>query len=282
MRTRIVAALFAVWLGSPSWGQNLPPYSELLSIERREHYSQIVCAATIEKAYLASAAKRIDRQEYSEWVAEARIDRIFKGTLDSQNITFKYYGPKMGTGDYFGPGYTNFQSGRRYLAFLTREKSNLRVTFPFYHLEIELASQAPVGQSDNSSNLALARELLFAIESSPQTIGRTATQYFTWVEELRGAESVGSVRRFLTSEDRLIRYQTAWWISFRQQSPDVICELIRTAQDGSTEEWARRGARDRLGIMGTYVTHCDGDTPLVPTTDSKLPDILERQPEPTS
>jgi hypothetical protein len=32
---------------------------------------------------------------------------------------------------------------------------------------------------------------------------------------------------------------------------------------------------------GTYVTHSDrGDTPLIPTTESKLPSVLEAQPNP--
>jgi hypothetical protein len=104
----------------------------------------------------------------------------------------------------------------------------------------------PLDESKPAPALALARELVFAIESAPQTIGRTATHYFSWVEELIGKKRVPFVAPFLDSIDPLVRYQAAWWLSFRQVDATVMNELKYAEKDESIEEWARSGARGTL------------------------------------
>ncbi|SRR5437016_10302255 len=240
----------------PAHAEDIPPNKYLPSIQERERYSDIVCSATIVKTNATSSVKQFEGQGRREWIAEARVDRIFKGFLGSQVIAFKYYGPDLRTGNYFGPPYADFRSGIRYVLFLRGQNSNLTVTIPFYQIEIEIApQQPPLDEPKPAPDLALARELVFAIESAPQTIGRGATHYFSWVEELIGKKGVPLVKPFLNSSDPLIRYQAAWWLSFRHVDAMVMNELKHAERDESIEEWARSGARDRLGDMaeGKYV-----------------------------
>jgi hypothetical protein len=240
----------------PAHAQDISPDKYVPSIKERERYSDVVCSATIVNTYATSSVKQIEDEERSEWIAQARVDRIFKGLLGSQVIAFKYYGLGPRTGNYFGPPYADFRSGIRYVLFLRGQDPNLSVTVPFYQMEIEVAPQRPpLDESKPGPDLALARELVFAIESAPQTIGRASTHYFSWVEELIGKKSVPLIRPFLNSSDPLVRYQAAWWLSFRQVDAAVINELKHAEQDESVEEWARSGARDRLRDMaeGKYV-----------------------------
>ena len=263
---------------------DIRPNTYLPSIQDRERYSDIVCSATILKTHATGNVEQFAGEERSEWVAEARVDSVFKGFLGSQFIVFKYYGlGPAPTSQYFGVPYAAFRSGGRYGLFLRGQGSDLAVTIPFYRMEIEIASR-PLDKSGDASNLRLARELLFAIDYAPQTLGRAATQYFTWVEELCGNASLPLIKRFLTSNDQLIRYQAAWWLSFRQLDALVVNELEQIAQADGVEEWARCGASNRLAAIGggVYVTHCDGGggSPLIPTSQSELPSVLEAQPKP--
>jgi hypothetical protein len=186
--------------------------------------------------------KKIEGQARSERIAEAHVDHIFKEFLGSQGIAFKYYGRGVRTDEYFGPPHADFRSGIRYVLFLRGQDSNLTATIPFHRTEIEVAPRrSPLDKSKPAPDLALARELVFAIESAPQTIGRAATHYFSWAEELIGKNSVPLVKPFLNSSDPLVRYQAAWWLSFRHVDASVISELKHAEQDNSVEEWARSG-----------------------------------------
>jgi hypothetical protein len=89
----------------PAHAEDIPPNKYLPSIQERERYSDIVCTATIVNTHATSSMKQLAGEERSEWIAEARVDRVFKGLLGSQVIAFKYYGPGPRTFDYFGPPY---------------------------------------------------------------------------------------------------------------------------------------------------------------------------------
>ena len=219
-------------------------------IKERERYSDIVCAATIVKTYATGNVVQLEGEGRSEWIAEARADRVFKGVLPSQIIDFKYYGWGPHRPGGISPLIADFRSGSRYVLFLRTQDSGLKVEGPFYQMEIEVAPrQVPLDESKVAPELALARELLFAVESAPRTIGRLADQYFSEVEELVGKKSVLLVRPVLNSSDPLVRFQAAWWLSFRKVDATVMNELKRAEQDESLEEWARSGARDRLRDM---------------------------------
>jgi hypothetical protein len=246
--------VLVVCLLFPARAEEVSPTKYLPSIRGREHYSNIVCAATIVKTYSTGIVIQLEGEERSRltastWIALARVDRIFKGVLGSQVIHFKYYGLGPRTNDYFGPVVADFRSGSRYILFLRGQGSALIVTVPFYQTEIEVASQPPQF-AESKPDLALARELIFGIESEPKTIGRlAASHYFSWVEELIGRQSVPLVEPFLSSGDRLLRYDAAWWLSFREVNTKVTNELKNAMQDESVDESERSAARDRLRDM---------------------------------
>jgi hypothetical protein len=240
--------VLVVCLLFPARAEEVSPTKYLPSIREREHYSNIVCAATIVKTYSTGNVMQLEGEERSEWIAQARVDRVFKGVLGSQVVHFKYYGLGPRTSNYFGAPVADFHSGIRYVLFLRGQGSALIVTVPFYQTEIEVASQPPPF-AESKPDLALARELVFGIESEPKTIGRMASHYFSWVEELIGKQSVPLVEPFLSSGDRLLRYDAAWWLSFREVNTKVTNELKNAMQDESLGASERSAARDRLRDM---------------------------------
>jgi hypothetical protein len=231
----------------------LAPNKFLPEIKERERYSEIICSATIVKTSSAGNPVRLQGQEVSQWTTVARVDHVFKGTLNPRTIEFKYYGyippPEL------HPPTADFRPGIRYILFLRRHDSDLEVAVPIYQMEIELAPTNKADYSIGPPELALANELVSAIQSAPSTIGRLADTYFSWAEELIGKQTIPRVQPFLNSIDPLVRYQAAWWLSFRKVDAAVVDELKKTSQDQTVEEWARSGAIDRLRDMaeGRYV-----------------------------
>ena len=262
MRVRYMAAqtalavvgLLALFLAR---SQELPPNTFLPKITERERYSEIICSATIVKTSPAGNPVKLQGKERSQRIAVASVDHVFKGTLDPKIIEFKYYGYILppGTAETLTLPMADFHSGIRYVIFLKRRDSDLEVAIPAYQMEIQIASSSLNRQPSAVPDVALANELVFAIESAPTTIGRSATRYFDWTEELIGKQSIPRVEPFLSSGDPLVRYQAAWWLSFRKMDAAVIDELKKTAQDENVEKWARYGARERLRDIaeGRYV-----------------------------
>jgi hypothetical protein len=200
----------------------------------------------------------VDGEERSQWIATATIDRVFKGTLGPNFVEFKYYGyiPPPGVFDILTPVMADFRAGNRYVIFLNRHGLDLEVSSPVYQMEIELAPRRPtLDESNFNPPQALAKELVSAVQSEPDTIGRAASHYYSWTEELIGKQAIPLVEPFLNSSDPIIRYQAAWWLSFRQVNNVVINELTNAMQDECIEEWARSGARERLIDMaaGRYL-----------------------------
>jgi hypothetical protein len=248
VRTGLVVGVLVVSILLPAHAEERPPSKYLPTVQERERFSDIVCSATILKTQITSRGVRVDGEIRSQSIAVARVDRVFKGGLSSDIIKFEYYGlGPPSTSEYFGPPFANFRPGIRYVLFLRGHGPDLKVAIPFYQMEIQLAPQPPkLVESNAAPDLALARELLFAIPSAPDTIGRSATHYFSWAEELIGKQSIPLVEAFLNSSDSLVRYQAAWWLSFRKVNAAVINALNNTMRDKTIEEWARSGARDRL------------------------------------
>jgi hypothetical protein len=237
----------------PARAQELAPNKFLPQFKERGRYSEIICSATIVKTSPAGSPIRLQGREVSQRTAVARVGHVFKGTLKPKIIEFKYYGyiptPEL------SPPMADFRAGIRYILFLKRHDSDLEVPVPAYQMEIELASTSKADYSMGTPELALATELVSAIQSAPDTIGRIADKYFSWAEELIGKQTIPLVEPFLNSSAPLVRFQAAWWLSFRKVDATVVDELKKTAQDENVEEWARSGARDRLRDIaeGRYV-----------------------------
>jgi hypothetical protein len=238
--------------------QELPPNKFLPKITDRELYSEIICSATIVKTSIAGSPVLLEGKERSQRIAVARVDRVLKGALNQKVIEFRYYGwlPPAGAWEDLTPPIAFFRPGVRCVLFLNRRGPNLEVAIPVYAMEIEVSPQPPIqGESNASSDVTLANELVFAIQAAPQTIGRSADHYFSWVEELIGRRSIPLVEPFLNASDRLVRFQAAWWLSFRKLDAAVMQELRKTSEDQNVEEWARSGARGRLRDIadGRYI-----------------------------
>src|SRR5262249_42899881 len=131
----------------------------------------------------------VDGEERSQWIATATIDRVFKGTVDPNFVEFKYYGyiPPPGVFDIVTPAMADFRPGTRYVIFLNRHGLHLEVSVPAYRIEIQLAPRRPtLDESNSDSYQGLAKELVSAVQFAPDTIGRSATHYYDWTEELIG------------------------------------------------------------------------------------------------
>lgn len=244
----VIVGLFGLLALRPVLSQELPPNE----IAERVQYSEIICSATIVNIFPTRNVVKLQGEERRQWIAVATIDHMFKGTLDPKIVEFKYYGniPPPGISDISTPLMANFRPGIRYLLFLKRRNQDMEVAIAPYQMEIQLAPQQPTFDASNSApDLVLAKELVFAIQSAPDTLGRSATHYSDWTEELIGKQTISLVEPFLSSSDPLVRYQAAWWLSFREVNTLVINELNNAMQDETIEEWARSGATDRLRDM---------------------------------
>ena len=238
----------------PALSQGLEFKSFPHDIAERVRHSDIVCSGTVVKISQTGKPINVDGEERSQWIATAAIDRIFKGTLGPNFVEFKYYGfiPPPGVIDIVTPLMADFRPGNRYLIFLNRHGLDMEVSIAPYRIEIRLATnRLMLDESNVDPSQVLAKELVAAVQSAPDTIGRLATHYFSWAEELIGKQAIRLVEPFLNSSDPLIRYEAAWWLSFRQVNSAVINELTNAMRDESIGEWARSGARERMIDMAT-------------------------------
>jgi hypothetical protein len=114
------------------------------------------------------------------------------GAVSSQIIHFNYHRLVPRSADYFGPPNAHFESGVRYAIFLKGRESDLHTAIPLYQMEVQLSRRSLLlSLSPHRSPLsAFAQELLLAVQSAPATVGRSATHYFSWAEELFGNETL--------------------------------------------------------------------------------------------
>jgi hypothetical protein len=239
-----------------------PVYAEavrlayLPSMQNRVEASEIVCYATILSTTSTSNTVKVGDELAAQWTALASVDQVFKGALSSHVIHFDYYRLVPRTADHFGPPTAYFETGVRYAIFLKGRDSDLHSAIPLYQMEVQLSPESPSQAQRHRSPLsALAQELLLAVQSAPTTIARSADHYFSWAEELLGNKVVPLVEPFLKESDPLVRYQAAWWLSFRTPNDTVVAILLTTASDQTIEAWARSGAEQRVRDMGVTDGH---------------------------
>ena len=243
-----------LFTAAPVCAGESPAY--LPSIQKRIEASEIVCSATILSTNSTSTTVEVGDEMAAQWTALASVDQVFKGAVSSQTIHFNYYRLVPRSADYFGPPDAHFESGVRYVIFLKGRESDLHTAIPLYQMEVQLSPQPPSQPQPYRSPLsALAQELLLAVQSAPATVGRSATHYFSWAEELFGNKTVPLVQPFLNEADPLVRYQAAWWLSFRNPNDTVVAILVTTANDKTIETWARSGAEQRVRDMGVTDRH---------------------------
>ncbi len=224
------------------------PFAYEPSLTKRVNYSDVVCSATITKTEKTGITRTIGGKMRNEIIAEASIGQVFKGAFPARSIRVRYfdYGI-LPTADFMTPPLARLEVHSRYILFLKSVEGSLEVAVPVWQMEIRLAPR-PISEAEavSRSLSGLAEELFYSIKTSPESIGRSATHYFSWAEEVTGCDAIPDVSRYLTSDDALVRYQAAWWLSFRDLTAPVMHVLTETSENPSIEQWARSGARDRL------------------------------------
>ena len=195
-----IAGLFAI----PALPQGLQPEYFPQTIPERVLYSEIVCSGTVVKISQAGNPINVAGEERSQWIATAAIDRVFKGTLGPNFVEFKYYGyiPPPGVVDIVTRLMADFRAGNRYLIFLNRHGPDLEVSIAPYQMEIRLAPRGLMpDESKVDLSQVLPKELVTAVQYEPETIGRSATRYYSWTEELIGKQAIPLVEPFLSSSN---------------------------------------------------------------------------------
>ncbi len=244
--------LVPLWAAPQQLGTE-PPFDYEPSVAKRVSYSQVVCAATISNIRQTGNTVRIGGFHRNEFIADALVDSVYKGEIPSA-VTFRFYD--------FGEQYLNcidcltppgafYRVDHRYIVFLKKQDGRWTVAVPVYQMEIEIDRFAVhVSAADKVHTMADAgSELLNAVEKNPKTIGRMATRYFDWAQQLAGKDVIQLVEAFLDSPDAIVRYQAAWWLSFRKQTRKIVDVLVSTANDTAIEKWARDGALQRLSSL---------------------------------
>jgi hypothetical protein len=192
--------------------------------------SDLVVSGFVEST-LPSEMRTINEIEIDANSAYFRVDRIFQGEPDD-NFQFTWFTLHMNgekSTAYAGPPLASFQSGKRYLIFLKKDKSSWVVAIPMYGLEAELAPELPPSSVSDFSRLlpeqryeAIAEELERAalhIPAPPPGVTGEAAAYFPEVFDLIGACAEPFYRKFLSSPSPELRADALNWL-----------HLIRTHQ----------------------------------------------------
>jgi hypothetical protein len=225
-----------------------PPFAYEPSLAKRISYSEVVCSGTIVKTEKTGKKEMIGGADRDEFIAEADVGQVFKGNLSSHAVRFRYFNfGAYPTPEFITPPIASFDVGSRYIIFLRSRETNLEVAVPVWQMEIPLGPKLSSEAASVPPSLAgIAEELFDSIKSQPKTLGRTATHYFSWAKEVVGKNAVPAVEYFLVSDDDLVRYQAAWWLSFREITSPVINILLDTSNNSSVETWARSESERRL------------------------------------
>jgi hypothetical protein len=157
-------------------------------------------------------------------IARFRVDRVFQGEPkdDFQFTWFSLHMDGKESTAYVGPPLASFQSGKRYLIFLKKDKSSWVVAIPMYELESELAPELQTSSVSDFSKLlperryeAIAEELERAallVPAPPPGVTGEAAVYFPEVFDLIGACAEPFYRKFLSSPSPELRADALDWL----------------------------------------------------------------------
>ena len=198
----------------------------------------------------------IGGSERDEFIADAEAGQVFKGTLGARSIRFRYFNfGRYPIPDHFGPPTALFEAGSRYILFLRHNGENLKSLFlsgrwklpwrqnrdqmlhwfPLYRLELLTSSSILFGRNHRQSEGARATTSVGPKRSSVRV------RFLLWSP-------------FLDSDDELVRFQAAWWMSFRRLNDSVLKVLVDTKNNPRISEAtfrsrgsAKRHTRRQLG-----------------------------------
>jgi hypothetical protein len=185
--------------------------------------SDLVVSGFVEST-LPSEMRTINGIKIDPNITHFRVDRVFQGK-PNDNFQFTWFSLHMdGTEStaYAGPPLASFQSGKRYLIFLKKEKTSWVVAIPMYELEAELAPELPPSSVSDFSKLlpeqryeAIAEELERAallVPDPPPGVTGEAAVYFPEIFDLIGACGEPFYRQFLSSPSHELRAAAFSWL----------------------------------------------------------------------
>jgi hypothetical protein len=190
----------------------------------RLRISDLVISGTIESSS-PRGLQIVNGETLNANIARLRVDRVFQGKA-AQEVQFSWFTIHWdGTSGYgySGPALANFQTRKRYLVFLKRNKSDWTVAMPVYALEVELAPESSFGSLRDLSEAlpeqryeAIAQELeTAALSVPPPPPGMTgeAAAYFPSIFDLLGACADPFYRLFVSSPSPELRREALRWLN---------------------------------------------------------------------
>ena len=191
----------------------------------RLRMSGLVVSGTIEET-IQAGRHTVDGTKVMANVARLRVDRVFQGNAEGNEVRFTWFTLRWETGGkgfaYSGPPLADLRPGKRYLVFLRRARSGWEVAMPVYAIEEELAAVPPRGALRDLSQAstrqryqALAQELenaALAQPVPPKGMTGEAASYSPSVFDLLGGCAEPFHRRFLSSPSPELRAAASTWL----------------------------------------------------------------------
>lgn len=202
---------------------NALPWTMPGNFVQRLLISDLVVSGFVEST-LPSEVRTINGITIDANRAYFRVDRVFQGEPNDQ-LQFTWFTLHLEGAEstaYAGPPLASFQSGKRYLIFLKKDKSSWVVAIPMYALEAELAPDLPPHSISDFSKLlpeqryeAIAEELERAalrVPAPPSGLTGEAAVYIPEVFDLIGACGEPFYRQFLSSPSPELRAAATSWL----------------------------------------------------------------------
>lgn len=243
------------------------PPSRSLSPSERISYSDLICSATILDNQLTGKTLPLGSLTLAENLAQAGIDSVFKGKSNISTIFFRWYSwpapedPHIGSSGfaYAGPPLAHLATHTRFLLFLRgNPEQGWQVTVPGYQLEVRLAptpgqNLQPLFDSsllkDAERNLELAQEFASAAHYfEPFGGAANVSEYFSWMDQLLGADAIPFIRPFLQSATIRLRYFAADRLAL-MKNDEGKGALLETLADPDFDALNRANAASDLGKL---------------------------------
>jgi HEAT repeats len=229
--------------------------------------AEVVCSATIVSTWRGGEISGPGSSGSSEKVARAEVDKVFKGRLLRTKVTFlddRWAGPEELNNVSAGGANSvtlapDLQSGVRYMLFLSSDSINGHEALGTYklHFSVPLAPGAEPRLRLDASRIALAeqkREMVeefvkaasFVLDSHGNAAD--AYDYFSYIYQLLGAETMTFVQKLLDSPDTRLRYFAADKLA-QMTDESAVDPLLSVLNDPAMDPWMRSSAALDLDML---------------------------------
>lgn len=229
--------------------------------------ADLVCSATILSIWRSGRISGADTFDSYEKLARIEVDKVFKGKLLRTRLTFldgRSSGPEELSNGSAGTANSvtlapDLQSGARYMLFLSRESTNGHEADGAYklHFSVPLAPGAEARLRLDASRIApaeqkreMVEEFLKAASFMLDSHGNAADayDYFSYIYQLLGAESMTFVEKLLDSPDTRLRYFAADKLA-QMTDESAVDPLLSVLNDPALDPWMRSSAALDLDML---------------------------------